>query len=171
MKHYFISFLLLFCSTTAMAMPAPKSSLPRFNVTVCPTADELKLDHQRHWWASKTAPDSTSNNPHAMLRYKWYSTSSSLAKGISRFAGAQYLGSSEGHVVCLYIPKISADTEAFPILIYFEFLSLRPNNSQWNTDLHNKGLLNCINSDPEQCPYLVYQPERITDPYKALREL
>jgi hypothetical protein len=164
MKRLTPLLLLLFCSLSCAATF-------NNNKVTCPTVKELRLDEQRHWWATRRVRDLTSRNPKAMLHYKWYSVSSSLAHSVNRFAGAQYLGSTEGHVVCLYVPEVAYNTKTFPILVYFEFLSLRPGSSEWSADAKNSDLLNCVSNDPAHCPYLVYQPDRIDNPYESLREL
>jgi hypothetical protein len=165
MKPFLATFTLLFFCCVAYAAEEKN------NMTTCPEPNELNIDRQQRWWATKTTHDATSKNPHALLKYKWYSTSPSLAKGIDRFAGAQYLGSSEGHIVCYYMPKVTFQTQDFPIFVYFESLTLRPKGGDWKQDPKNEGLLNCIHSDPGGCPYLIYQPPIIQDPYESLREL
>jgi hypothetical protein len=157
--------LLLFCSLGCAAEEEKN------NMTTCPAPDELRMDGQQHWWATKIVHDVTSDNPGTLLKYKWYSTSPSLAKGIDRFAGAQYLGSSEGHIVCYYKPAVTFDTQDFPIFIYFENLVFRPKGNEWQQDRKNEGVINCINNDPSLCAYLIYQPHIIKDPYESLREL
>lgn len=164
MKRLLISLCLLaLCPLTFALRPA--------NMAMCPAANELRLDQKRFWWATKVVHDDTSSNSHAMLRYKWYSTSPSLAQAVDHFSGAQFVGTTEGHIVCLYAPAIRFNTQDFPILVYFESLALRPKGASWKADKKKAGIVNCINGDPSGCPYLVYQPSQIQDPYQVLRAL
>jgi hypothetical protein len=158
---------ILFLVVTGVARASDEQN----NMAICPSPDELRRDTQQHWWATKSVHDARARNPNQMLKYKWYSTSPSLAKNIDYFAGAQYLGSTEGHIVCLYIPKIEFGTKDFPVLVYFESLVIGPQGGKWKVDAKKQGIQNCISTDPSECPYLIYQPEDVKDPYEALREL
>ena len=173
MKRHLLSLLVLASSAALTSNPtsAAEANIMQNNMVLCPSIHQLHLDRQQHWWATKTIHDDTSNDPNARIRYKWYSTTPSLAKGINYFAGAQYQGSSEGHVACLYMPKAAFHTQAFPIWLYLESLSLRPKGGKWKQDPKNSGQLNCISKNPSDCPYLIYSPDAIKDPYASLREL
>lgn len=160
MKRSAFTLLLALATATALADN---------NMTTCPDASELRMDGKQHWWATRTVRDI--HNKNRQLKLKWYSTSPSLAKSIDYFAGAQYLGSSEGHIACIYIPKMSFQTQDFPVQVYFENLIIRPHGGKWQATTKNEGELNCINSDPSQCPYLLYEPDYIENPYDELRKL
>jgi hypothetical protein len=163
MKRLGLALLLLALGVVAQAANQHN------NMAICPAAHELHMDGKQHWWATIVSQDVHAKN--RKLKLKWYSTSPSLAKGISHFAGAQYLGSTEGHIVCFYIPKVTFQTKDFPVLVYFENLVTRPHGGNWEADRKNRGQFNCISNDPSACPYLLYEPEYVQDPYKALREL
>jgi hypothetical protein len=160
MKRFLFALILVILSAAALA---------ENNIAICPSAKELHMDGKQHWWATRTVKDVHGKN--RKLKLKWYSTSPSLAKGIDYFAGAQYLGSSEGHIACIYMPKVSFRTQDFPIQVYFENLVIRPKGGKWQTKGKNQGQLNCISGDPSECPYLIYEPDFIDNPYDALRRL
>ena len=148
------------------------TTAPAQDLLICPNANELHRDSRHHWWTTKASHDVLSSNPHVMTKYKWYSSTPSLAKKMDHFVGAQYSGIAEGHIICLYMPQAtSAHSQSFPVIVHFEGLVLKPKDGEWQPDPKRPGIENCVSPDPAQCPYLPYQPDKIKDPYEELRKL
>lgn len=159
--------LLLFAGVVNAQPRLPPKGAP----LTCPGVTTLRKDKSLHWWAVKSIRDPASPMDNVILRVKWYSTESSLAPGVQRFIGAQYSGSTEGHVACLYMPTVKDNTASFPIAVYLEQMIDRPRGRLWTAAKGNKGLLNCVSSDPAECSYFVYRPAQIDDPYHYLMRL
>lgn len=137
----------------------------------CPQSMELNRDSQQHWWSTKATHDPHSQDSNAMVNHKWYSTSPSLAEKLGKFVGAQYSGTAEGHIICLYLSDSSTHMQSFPVSVHFEGLVVAPKQGEWKQDPTHGGIKNCVSSDPLQCPYLMYQSDDVSDPYEFLRKL
>ncbi len=125
---------------TTKPKPAPQFSY-------CPPASSLYKKNKR-WWA----PNS------------WRSYSQSFVEKVTKFIGAQWVGVSLGHIICLYHGD---DSFTFPISLQRTVLIKPPTGDTWKKQ--PSGYLVCKSRDRLKCPFPRKKRKEVVDIKKMLR--